>query len=51
MRSNNDDDDKSIVVRHSSQFIIYECVDMELFLVFIMATLLRAVGGGGGVRT
>lgn len=34
--------DKSSVVRHSSQFIIYECVDMELFLVFIMATLLRA---------
>lgn len=33
--------DKSSVVRHSSQFIIYECVDMELFLVFIMATLLR----------
>lgn len=50
MRSN-DDDDKSIVVRHSSQFIIYECVDMELFLVFIMATLLRAAGGGGeGLR-
>lgn len=40
--------DKSSVVRHSSQFIIYECVDMELFLVFIMATLLRAARGGAG---
>jgi len=31
--------DKGIAAQHSGQFIIYECVDMELFLVFIMATL------------
>lgn len=49
---NSTGNDKSSVVRHSSQFIIYECVDMELFLVFIMATLLRAAhgGGDGGLR-
>lgn len=41
MRS--DGNDKGIAAQHSGQFIIYECVDMELFLVFIMATLRCAV--------
>jgi len=37
MRS--DGNDKGIAAQHSGQFIIYECVDMELFLVFIIAML------------
>lgn len=36
---NDGKDNGSIAVQHFSQFIIYECVGMELFLVFIMATL------------